>query len=490
MGVLRKERCDGATRVVRGKLMSSWRLSYAPLVLLAALPCNPVLGQGVEEMINETPIRVVPWDTVDNGQTIGFGSAVALDGNVLVVGAPEEDSSSDPNDFNTGAVYVFELVGSGWVGKQKLRPPVEIAFEEFGASVDVAVAETGTDLEGTDYIAVGAPGSGGTAYFYKRTNGGAWEFEYAGKPETPDNGDLFGQAVAIDYFVPPDSPTGDYVFIAAVGAPFNRDPMGTGSQEGSISIFQRSGGPPTWGNTQEFFGENGDNLGKSLAMARNIIVAGIEGLDSGGFNAGGALIARSANFVDTAFLYGCCQELIPSAGEAEVGVGLGTVVAADNHPSFTPVAALGAPLSDKSGFNAGKVLVFNLLAASSEITESAVLQAPSPAQGQAFGTSVAISQPILAVGAPGIGVDGTVFLYERGADFTVWDSAGQLTPPGLPVPGTCTGGESLAVRGLTAAVGCPGGAPQDDGVYMFFGEAIFTDGFESGDTAAWSSTTP
>ena len=98
------------------------------------------------------------------------------------MGASGEDSADTPGLFDTGAVYVFEQQGLDWVATQKLRAPVDIAFEEFGTSVGVALGD-----EGEDYIIVGAPGSGGTAYMFKRTGGaGMWEFEIGLQQLDPD----------------------------------------------------------------------------------------------------------------------------------------------------------------------------------------------------------------------------------------------------------------------------------------------------------------
>jgi len=463
--------------------VKSWWVWMGVLSVTIAMPSDSARAQDEDGIIDAGPVRVEPLNPVNNNQPIRFGSGVALDGNVLVVGAPEEDSSTEPTDFDTGAVYIFEREGLIWTEPQKLRAPTEIAFEGFGTSVDVALGD-----QGEDYLIVGAPGLGGTAYLFSRT-GSTWDFEVAFTPLTPDAGDLFGQSVAIDYFEPTSSPSGDKVFIAAVGAPQNSDPMGTGSLEGSVSILQRSGGSPTWSITQEFFGDNGDELGRSLAMARDFIVAGTEGFDGGGANAGGARVYRSGNFGGTAFVYG--EESLLQPSNPEVGQGLGRSVAASNDPGFLPTAAIGSELSDEGIFNGGRVLIFDISPPGGPTTESASLLPPDVVQGALFGTSVALSSGLLAVGAPGVDSDGTVYIFEQGATIETWDLLGPLTIPDVPPVGSCDGGEAAALDGLTLAVGCPASSdPDNEGVFLYFEDPIFVDGFESGDVSAWTSAVP
>ena len=74
----------------------------AMLALASLLPGQQVLGQGAQDILDQTPVRVKAANPVTNGQSINFGAAVALDGEVLVIGAPGEDSATDPMGFDTG----------------------------------------------------------------------------------------------------------------------------------------------------------------------------------------------------------------------------------------------------------------------------------------------------------------------------------------------------------------------------------------------------
>ena len=302
----------------------------ATLVLYSLLQGQQVMGQGAQDILDQIPVRVKAANPVTNGSQIDFGAAVALDGEVLVIGAPGEDSATDPMVFDTGAVYVFQREGGGWVEKQQLTSPSEAAFEEFGSSVGVALGDVDVD-----YLIVGAPGAGGSAYIFKRMGGGSWEFDATLVQDEPQAGDLFGTSVAIDYFEPANSPKDDKVFVAAVGAPQNRDPAGSGSQQGSVSIFQPTGDPSTWGRTEEFFGlVNGDRMGVSLAMASDYVVVGTEGLDGTGFNGGGAYVTIvAANQQPAGWLQVQPGHAPCSPRLLRAGVGQGLSVAAEHKPS-------------------------------------------------------------------------------------------------------------------------------------------------------------
>ena len=90
-----------------------------------------------------------------------FGSSVALSGNTVVVGAPGDDTGAS----DAGAAFVFAARTGSLI--QRLPNPTPTASESFGASLAV---------EG-DTLVVGAPGalvssvSAGEAYLYDLTSG-------------------------------------------------------------------------------------------------------------------------------------------------------------------------------------------------------------------------------------------------------------------------------------------------------------------------------
>src|SRR5262245_23412850 len=75
---------------------------------------------------------VLTTEIAPNDTTTGFGGSLALDGNVLVVGAPNDSEAGD----QAGAAYVLRWNGSSWVHEQKLKP-ISGVRGNFGGSTSV-----------------------------------------------------------------------------------------------------------------------------------------------------------------------------------------------------------------------------------------------------------------------------------------------------------------------------------------------------------------
>ncbi|MGH7518230.1 MAG: choice-of-anchor B family protein [Gemmatimonadales bacterium] len=130
-----------------------------------------------------------------------FGSALAVSGNVVVVGAP--------NHGDNGAAYVFEKRGSSWVRTARLDPPAGGKGDEFG----LAVALDGALLV---VSAPSADSSRGVAYAYRRDRRGKWSqpmvIARGGEPH-----DRFGRVLAL---------TGNRVLIGVPGPVVSGPPPG------------------------------------------------------------------------------------------------------------------------------------------------------------------------------------------------------------------------------------------------------------------------
>jgi len=186
-----------------------------------------------------------------------FGFAVAISGDLAVVGAPYDDGAGTAS----GAVYLFErdLGGSdNWGLVQKFAHSDTAAGDVFG----YAVAINGNTL------IVGAPGSdgagseSGAVYVFERDLGGSGNWGEAKKRTSDDAeaGDNFGFTVSV---------SGDTV---AVGAPF------TGGNIGSAYVFERAlGGTENWGQVKRlrpFKPDAGDQFGYSVAVSQDSILVG------------------------------------------------------------------------------------------------------------------------------------------------------------------------------------------------------------------------
>jgi hypothetical protein len=186
----------------------------------------------------------------------GLGASVSISGNTIAAGAPGSSLSSTP-----GAGYIFVKPTGGWKNATqtaKLTSSDGGVYDEFGYSVS---------LDGASLVA-GAPNNQekGAAYVFVEPSGGWKDATQTGKLTASDGAknDNLGYSVSI---------AGNTV---ATGAPFA--PIGPNQNEGAAYVFvEPSGG---WKNmTQtakltEADGEAGDLMGSSVAISGSVIAAG------------------------------------------------------------------------------------------------------------------------------------------------------------------------------------------------------------------------
>ncbi|MEM9490928.1 MAG: FG-GAP repeat protein, partial [Myxococcota bacterium] len=138
--------------MIRSSLLSVslWGLSAA----LTGLGCDAFSVDSPAEP--DTPVpstsRVFPDG---DAELLSFGSAVALAGETLVVGA----SGDDRGGLDAGAVHWFTRVGDGWMYQAALSPDDSLAGDRFGAAVALSadgatllVGAPGRDLDSDDRI--------------------------------------------------------------------------------------------------------------------------------------------------------------------------------------------------------------------------------------------------------------------------------------------------------------------------------------------------
>ena len=117
-----------------------------------------------------------------------FGHAVAISGAFAVIGAPEDDDQGT----DAGAAYVFELQGSAWVQRVKLLPPSGSHYDGFGScvAIDGDVLVVGSALDDSAAMAAGA------VYVYSN-NAGNWVLQQKLVAADAQVGDRFGADVAV-----------------------------------------------------------------------------------------------------------------------------------------------------------------------------------------------------------------------------------------------------------------------------------------------------
>jgi len=210
-----------------------------------------------------------------------FGDAVALAGDLLVVGAPKRDIV---DQIDAGRVSIFSWNGSTWVHETDLtQPGGPEADARFGDAVDLW-----HDSDSGAYrLIVGAPGSSffnpdalpgepenptaGQAFIFESTDAGlTWTPQAtlnalsAFEPPILDQ-DLFGSAVAID---------GD---VAAIGAPS----QATDTGRAYVAEFDGASGTWTLDNDDVIRGfASGDDLGTAVAVQGGTVAVGVPGADA------------------------------------------------------------------------------------------------------------------------------------------------------------------------------------------------------------------
>jgi hypothetical protein len=243
-----------------------------------------------------------------------FGTAVAVSGDTLVVGSPDEDGAAtgvngdqtDNTAADSGAVYVFTRAGDGWVQQAYLKASNAEAGDYFGQSVAIAEDTIVVGAYGEDSAALGVNGNpsdnsaaySGAAYIFTRSNG-VWSQQAYLKASNSEANDLFGFDVAIN----------DHTVI--VGAP-GEDSSATGvngnesdnsaSYSGAAYVFTFAGG--AWSQQAYLKASNtgtNDQFGTSIAVSEDTVVVGAYKEDSSAIGVNGNQTDNSA--VDSGATY-------------------------------------------------------------------------------------------------------------------------------------------------------------------------------------------
>jgi hypothetical protein len=186
-----------------------------------------------------------------------FGAAVALDGDVALIGAPSHDPGGAQN---AGAAYVFARSGSTWTEQAKLVPADITAFDAFGYS---AALDGDTALLGAR-SGNGAIDQAGAAYVFVGS-GANWVPQAKLFPQNEDplriGGSRFGNTAAL---------LGD---IALVGAP--RTDLDGLPDAGAAYLFERVG--TSWSQAGKLTASDAQDTGEfggGVALTQNLALVG------------------------------------------------------------------------------------------------------------------------------------------------------------------------------------------------------------------------
>lgn len=367
--------------------------------------------------------------TLDNPGTArsdAFGSALAIDGQTLVVGAPNDDTVAGRD---SGAAYVFEHTVAGWTLRQKLIPPAGWASSGFGSSVAVS----------GDRLVVGAPGTPSASYVGRvlafTRAAGVWtqtaELAVAGSYAR------FGAAVGLN---------GAQLL---VGAP--DEDTSSAWDVGAVYAFEHVAGQ--WNQTQRLTRaseQSGARFGTALATSPSGLWAAI-----------GAPGAASAEILSRAGGTWTRQRVVSTDQPSDTR-SFGTALAMTDTLTFVGEPWARQGIGTGSVSTTGAVSVFD---ASGGVAQK--LHPGQQASYSYFGSALAFDGAILAVGAPG---SGAVHVFENVAG--TWTKAAVLGTSAAGVEGNF--GDSVAVAAGRLLVGQPGAdaAAQDGGAVYGFAPSV------------------
>ncbi|MEZ6190718.1 MAG: hypothetical protein R3C45_05435 [Phycisphaerales bacterium] len=293
--------------------------------------------------------RLTAWDAQAGD---GFGWSVALGDQMALVGAPTRGINPGP-----GAAYLYDTLSGAPLFT--LAASDTTAGDGFGASVAVShnTALIGATFGGSDHSTLA-----GAAYLYD-VNTGNEMFKLS--PNDSEALDGFGTSVAIGPVV------------AVIGAP--ADNTAAGVDAGSAYVFDPTTGEQ-WLKLTASDASAGAAFGASVAIDNNTALIGAY-RDSGSADGAGAAYIFDA--------YTGTQTRKLTASDAAAGAHFGWSVAVTD-----TFAVVGAPTGDAQT-GPGAAYVFDLTTGE----ELFKLTASDGTVGDRFGTSVAIGQGAVIVGA-------------------------------------------------------------------------------------------
>jgi len=340
------------------------------------------------------PVQILVPSDAASGYGEGFGKSVAISGDWLVVGAPEDDELAE----DAGAAYIFRRVGAQWIEHQKITG-YPLREDYYGRAVAI---------DG-DRIVVGAPhdvfmtGGIGKAFIYHREDYGVpgtssddwWSTAAHLHPPPSQLCCNFGGSLAIDV---------DVVVVGSIDYEYSL---------GHAYVFRWDGiewrGPETLVGSDT---EAGDKFGASVAVRDSLIAVGASWDDDLGTRAGSAYVFAHKGGAWT-------QEAKLVASDGSPGDLFGSAVLFSDEG-----VVIGAPGNDDVGFESGSTYVFAEVNGTWQESEN-LLPSDVDYYDDRFGTFIAAHKNILLISAGG---DTWAYIFQR-------NNAGWVRTDALPKSG-------------------------------------------------------
>ena len=348
-----------------------------------------------------------------------FGYSVAVSGDTVVVGAPEESSNaigvngvqSNSNVSQSGAAYVFVRNGVTWSLQAYLKASTAKLFDVFGSSVAVS--------DGT--VVVGAPGEGASYVFVR--NGVTWSQQAL---LTSSGSGSFGTSVAVSgNTVVLGAPVDDSSATGVNGDQSNKN----APNSGAAYVFVRNG--TTWSQQAYLKASNteaNDQFGRSVAASGDTVVVGaiFESSNATGVNgdqnnnsafaAGAAyvFVRNGVTWSQQAYLKASNSEAKDFFGGAVAVSGDTVVVGAESEASNA--TGVNGDQTNNTDLNAGAAYTFvrNGVAWS----QQDYLKASDTAAIILFGGAVAVSGDTAVIGLSqdscALNIEGEAYIFSNG----------------------------------------------------------------------------
>lgn len=364
----------------------------------------------------------------DGAQFDQFGWSVGIDGDVALVGAPDDDDGGD----DSGAAYTYTWDGCDWNEAPKLMASDGAANESFGEAVAVSgtaawvgawADDDAGNLSGSAYVYPAGRGTNDDDADGKKNGcdncstvpnpnqtdgdvdgiGDACEGCGTRKITTSDaeQNDLLGWSVATD----------GIVFVA--GAIFEGDPA-TGLP-GAAYVFRWDGSD--WMEEQKLTalgGQAGDEFGYSVSVAGDLAVIGAPLAPFDGSRSGWGYVFR---YDPGTMIWNEEQMLIASDAEADDWFGRSVSMSGD-------LIVVGAYANDDDGDESGSAYVYRYDSKTMIWEQEQKLMAFDAAAGDRFGFAVAVSGAVVVVGAHRDDIGGEV---DSGSAYVYrWDNGWNL----------------------------------------------------------------
>jgi hypothetical protein len=374
---------------------------------------------------------VIPAVTLNNpgrASEDNFGHAVAISGTRTIVGVPWDDTLGP----GVGIAYVYDRASTTPTAPvATLNNPGPAALDSFGSSVAIS----GTRVVVGAYNDDTGAGNAGSAYVYDLANATPTVPVAILNNPSPATSDSFGNSVAI---------SGTRIVVGAY-----LDDTGA-ANAGTAYVYNLASGSPTIpiATLNNPSPASADRFGGSVAISGTRVVVGAYN-DTGLGKTGAAYVYDLAS----------ATPVVPVA--ILNNPNLGAYTSFGNSVSISGIRVVVAASQDDTGAtDAGSVYVYDLASASPTVP-MATLNNPSPAAGERFGYSTAISGTRVVVGALADSEGG-----DHAGSAYVYDLAGATptVPVSLlknPTPDAADQfGASVAIDGGLTAVG----ARKDDTV--------------------------